>query len=187
MNLRSGMTFSSASMSMPADHRREPPVLELHNHGPLHIRRGRDYARRVANLHREVAPIRQDIFRADENVGIEIDHLLPQFAIESGHDGDHEDEHGHAEHHAADGDEGDDGKKSALRFEITKREEKTERQFQIADTVAVFLAVFQQRKSSAVCCDQPRGARRISNRKHCVFGGLCLIRISRHGNRTGST
>ena len=43
------------------------------------------------------------------------------------------------------GDERDDGKEGALRFEIAKREKKTERQFQIAATVAAISELFQKR------------------------------------------
>ena len=102
-----------------------------------HVRRRRDHARRIADFHREIAPIRSGHLRvADENVRVEVDHFLAQLAIESGHDRDDQNEHGHTERHAEDGDERDDRKKRALRFQVAKREEKAERQFQIADTVA---------------------------------------------------
>ena len=136
MNLLSGMTVFLLLRIDSANHRREPAILELHDHRPLDVRRGRDDAGRVANLHAEIAPIAHDVFGADENVRVEVDHFLPQLAIESGHDRDDKNEHSDAEHHAHHRDERDDGKERALRFEIAQREEKTERQFQIADTVA---------------------------------------------------
>jgi hypothetical protein len=65
-------------------------------------------------------------------VGVEIDDLLPQFSVESRHHRNHQDQHGDAERDAENGDQRDDGKKGAFRFEITQRQEKAERQFQAA-------------------------------------------------------
>ena len=53
-----------------------------------------------------------------------------------GHDRDDEDEDGHAQGHAEDRDESDDGNESALRFEVAEREEETERKFQGSHTFA---------------------------------------------------
>ena len=86
----------------------------------------------------------QNVLSADENVRIEIDHLLPKFAIEPGHDRDDENQDRDAERDAENRDQRDDGKKRALRFQIPQRQEKTKRQFQFADTVAVFRSVFQR-------------------------------------------
>ena len=83
-----------------ANHRREALILELDDDRALHIRRGPDHAGRVPDFHREIAPIAQDVLGADENVRVEIDHLLPQLAVESGHDRNDQDENGDAEHHA---------------------------------------------------------------------------------------
>ena len=90
----------------------------------------------LRNFTREFAPVAHHVFGADKNVRVEVDHFLLQFAIESGHDRDDKNEHGHTERHADDGDERDDGKERALRFQIAQREKKAERQFQIAATVA---------------------------------------------------
>ena len=68
-------------------------------------------------------------------MGVEIDDLLAQFAIETGHYRDNQDEHSDAEHHSDDGDESNDGKESALRLEVSQGQEQAERQFQIGDTV----------------------------------------------------
>ena len=99
-----------------ANHRREPAVLELDDHRSLHIRRGRNHARHMIDLSLQCAPIVHDVLGRDENVRIEIDHLLAQLAIEPSHDGDHENQHRYPEHHAQHRDEGDDREKRALRF-----------------------------------------------------------------------
>ena len=70
----------------PADERREPAIFELHDHRPLHVWRSRDHAWRIADLDREIAPIVEHGLRCDQNVGVKIDHLLPQLAIEPSHD-----------------------------------------------------------------------------------------------------
>ena len=100
----------------PPDHRREASVLKFHDHRPLDVRRGRDHAGRVADLHREITPIVHDAFGRDEDVRVEVDYFLAQLAIEAGHDRDDEDEDGHAQGHPEDRDESDDGNESALRF-----------------------------------------------------------------------
>ena len=106
---------------------RQATPVELDNHRPLHIRRGRDHARRVPNLHRQVTPVAQDILRRDQNVRVELHHLLSQLAIETSHDRDNQDEYRHAQGHPQNGDERDDGNKRPLRFEVTEREEEAER------------------------------------------------------------
>ena len=62
---------------------------------------------------------------------VEIDHLLAQFPIESGHDRNYKDQHRHAEHHTNDRDQCDDREKCALRFQIPQRQEKTKRKLQL--------------------------------------------------------
>src|ERR1043166_1350092 len=119
-----------------ANQRREAPILKLDDHRPLHIRRGRDYARRLVDLVFERPPIAQYVLSRDENMRIEIDHFLAQLTVKPGHNLDHKNEHRDAEHHAEHRDQRDDGKKRALRLEIAQREKKTERQLQFGDTVA---------------------------------------------------
>jgi hypothetical protein len=113
-----------------ANERRQPLVLKFDNHRTLHIRRGADDAGSISHFHCEIAPIAQDVLRADENVGVEIDHLLPQLAVEAGHDGDDEDEDHYPKHHAHHGDQRNDGHKRALRLQVAQGEKKAERKFQ---------------------------------------------------------
>ena len=47
-----------------ANHRREPAVLELDDHRALHIRRGRNHARRLVDLGFERAPVMHDVLGA---------------------------------------------------------------------------------------------------------------------------
>jgi Peptidase family M50 len=76
-------------------------------------------------------------------VRVEVDHFLPQLAIEPGHDCDDENEHGHSQGYAENRNEGDDGKKRSLRFQIPQGQKKTKRQFQFGDTVAANGPIFQ--------------------------------------------
>src|SRR5437660_5356215 len=73
-----------------ADQRRQPAILKFHDYRTLHIRRSRNDARDVVDLRFERTPIAQNVFGRDENVRVKIDHLLPQLAVEAGHDRDHE-------------------------------------------------------------------------------------------------
>ena len=99
--------------------------------GP-HVGRGRDHAFRVAHLTVRSRQSRSTSCVVTSDVRVEIDHLLPQLAIEPGHDRDDQDQHRHAERHADDRDQRDDRDERALRFQITKRKEKAERQLQSA-------------------------------------------------------
>src|SRR5262249_7268840 len=123
-----------------ANHRRQSLILEFHNHRALDKGRGRDHVRRVRDLFLQRAPVTQNVLTLDENVCVEIDDFLAQLAIESGHYRNHKNHHGHAQGHTDDRDQRDDGKKGAFGFEITQREKKTERQFQIAVMLAVNLS-----------------------------------------------
>jgi len=60
-------------------------------------------------------------------VSVKIDHLLSQFAVESRHYRNHENQDSDTEHDAQHGNQGDNGKKRALRLQVTKREKKAER------------------------------------------------------------
>ena len=73
----------------PANHGREPPVLKFHNHRPLDVGSRRNDARRMVDLRFERSPVAQNVFRAHQNVRIEIDHFLAQLAIEPGHHRNH--------------------------------------------------------------------------------------------------
>src|SRR6202011_1847887 len=115
-----------------ANQRSEPPVLEFDNDRTLHIRRRRDHAGNMVDLGFQRAPVAQDIFARDQNMGVEIDDLLPQLTIEPSHYRNDENQHSDAERDAQNRDQRDDGKEGAFRFEITQRQEKAERQFQIA-------------------------------------------------------
>jgi len=63
-------------------------------------------------------------------VSVEIDYFLPQLPIKTRHHGNNENENGHPEEDSQDGDERNDGEKSALRFQIAQRQEKAEWQAQ---------------------------------------------------------
>src|SRR5712692_5117016 len=119
-----------------ADHRRQALVLEFDNDRALHERRTRDHVWGVVDLLLQRPPVAHNVLAFHENVRVEVDYLLPQLAIETGHHRNHENEHSHAERNADDRDQGDDGKKGTFRFEITQREKKTERQFQVAVMLA---------------------------------------------------
>jgi hypothetical protein len=88
------------------------------------------------------SPVAHDVLAFHENVRVEINYLLPQLTIETGHYRNHENQHGHAERDADDRDQSDDGEKCAFRFEITQRQEKAERQFQVAVMLAANAAVY---------------------------------------------
>ena len=118
------------------NHRCEPPVVKFGNHRALHIRSGGNHARSLVDFRLERSPIAHDILRGDENVGVKIDYFLPQLAIKTGHNRNHEDKHHHAEHYANDRDQCDDRQKCALRLQVPERQEKTKRQFQFALSVA---------------------------------------------------
>ena len=90
----------------------------------------------------ELAPIAHDVLAFHENMRVEINYLLPQLAIETGHHRDHKNEHRHAERHADDRDQSDDGEECALRFQITQRQKKAERQFQVAVMLAANATVY---------------------------------------------
>src|ERR1017187_7086082 len=126
------------------DHRREPAIFEFDDNGALNEGRGRDHAGRMVEVRLERPPVVQNVFADHENVGVEIDHLLPQLAIEPSHHRDDEDEHGYTERHPQDRDQCNDREKGALRFQIPQCEEKTKRQFQFADTVAVNSLLFNR-------------------------------------------
>src|SRR5205823_4217927 len=101
-----------------------------------HVGRSRNHARDVVDLHFERTPIVQNVLGCHQNMRVKIDYLLSQLAIEAGHNRDHENEHSHAERYPKNRDECDNGEKRAFRFEITQREEKAERQFQVAVMLA---------------------------------------------------
>src|ERR1700736_1724346 len=63
-----------------ANHRRESTLLEFDDYRALHIRRARNHARHAVDLLFQRAPVVQDVFARDQNVGVEIDDLLPQFS-----------------------------------------------------------------------------------------------------------
>src|SRR5205085_8807924 len=90
----------------------------------------------------ELTPVAHDVLAFHENVRVEINDLLPKLAIETGHHRDHQNQHRHAERNADDGDQGDDGEECAFRFEITQRQEKAERQFQVAVMLAANVSVY---------------------------------------------
>src|ERR1700730_4904297 len=125
-----------------AHYRRETLILKFNNDRTLRERRGRDHVRRALDFLLQRAPIANHVFALHQNVSVEIDDLLPQLAIEAGHDRDHKNEDGDAEGDPDDRDQRDDGKKRALRFEITEREKKAERQFQVADMLAANAPVY---------------------------------------------
>ncbi|MEY2541204.1 MAG: hypothetical protein QOI22_806, partial [Verrucomicrobiota bacterium] len=77
-----------------------------------------------------------------ENVGVEINDLLPQLAVETGHHRDDKNQNGHAERNPDDRDQGDYGEECAFRFEITQRQKKAERQFQVAVMLAANVSVY---------------------------------------------
>ena len=78
---------------------------------------------RFPDFRGQLSPIAQNFLGADENVRIEIDHLLPQFAVEARHHRDDKNEDRDTERHTDDGNERDDRDEGALRFQIAKREE----------------------------------------------------------------
>ena len=78
--------------------------------------RGRDHPGRCPNLFCQLAPIRECCLRRNQNVGVEIDHLLPQFAVKSRHYRDNKDQDSDTEHDAHHRNQRDDGKKCALWF-----------------------------------------------------------------------
>src|SRR5450432_1714313 len=80
----------------PANHRCEAAILKLDDDRSLNVRGYRDDAGVVANLHGTFAPVAHDVVGRNENVRVEVDHFLAQLAIETGHDRDDENEHGHA-------------------------------------------------------------------------------------------
>ena len=100
MNFRSGMTFSSSIGIDSANQRGDPPVLKFHDDRPLNVGSRCDDAGRVIDFRFECSPVAQDVFRAHENVRIEIDHFLTQFPIEPGHNRNDENQDRHAEHYA---------------------------------------------------------------------------------------
>ena len=114
----------------PPDHWRETPVLKFHDHRPLDVGSGRDYAGSVADLYCEITPIGQDPLGRDLDVRVEVDHFPAQLAIEARHDRNDEDEDGHAQGDPEDRDERNDGNESALRSQVAEREKETERKFQ---------------------------------------------------------
>ena len=116
--------------------------MKFDNDRPLSEWRGRDHVRRAVDLLLNGPPVAHYVFAFHQNVRVEIDDLLPQLAIEPGHNRNHQNEHSHAERHTDDRDQGDNGEKSALRFEITEREKKAERQFQVAVMLAANAAVY---------------------------------------------
>lgn len=63
---------------------------------------------------------------ANADMGIETEDAVAQFAVEPGHDTDDDDEDGHAEGDADDGDESDDRNKGAFRPQIAERQEQFE-------------------------------------------------------------
>jgi len=75
-------------------------------------------------------------------VRVEINYLLPQLTIETGHYRNHQNQHRHAERDADDRDQRNDGEKCAFRFEITQRQEEAERQFQVAVMLAANVSVY---------------------------------------------
>jgi len=123
-------------------HRRQSLVLKLGNDWALHERRSRDHVRRVVDLLLKCSPVTHHVLAFHENVRVEINDLLSQLAIETGHHRDHENQHRYTERHADDRDQRDNGKKSAFRFEITQRQKKTERQFQVAVTLAAKASLY---------------------------------------------
>ena len=94
------------------------------------------HARRFIDFGLECSPVAEHVLGSDQNVRIEIDDFLTQLPIESGHDRNHKDQHGHAEHHANDRDQCDDGEKCTLRFQIPQRQEQTKRKLQFVLSVA---------------------------------------------------
>src|SRR5206468_12785403 len=96
----------------------------------------------VIYLYLQLPPVAHNVLAFHDYVRVEVYYLLPQLAIETGHHRNHENEHGHNERNADDRDQGDDGKKGAFRFEITQREKKTERQFQVAVMLAAKVSVY---------------------------------------------
>src|SRR4029077_2921548 len=132
-----------------ANQRCEPPVVEFYNHRSLHKRGRGDYARRFIDFGLERAPLVEHVLGSDQNVRIKIDDFLPQLPIESGHDRNHKDQHGHAEHYANDRDQGDDREKCTLRFQIPQRQEKTKRKLQFVLSVAANSTGFKRGRSAA--------------------------------------
>src|SRR5437879_13421723 len=104
-----------------ADHRIQALVLEFDNDRALHERRARDHVWGVVDLLLQRPPVAHNVLAFHENVRVEVDYLLPQLAIETGHHRNHENEHSHAERNADDRDQGEDGKKGTSRLEITQR------------------------------------------------------------------
>src|SRR6266850_2208003 len=131
-----------------ANQRCKPPVVEFYNHRSLHKRGRGDYARRFIDFGLERAPLVEHVLGSNQNVRIEIDDFLTQLPIESGHDRNHKDQHGHAELNADDRDQRDDGKKCALRFQIPQRQEKTKRKLQLVLSVAANLTGFNRGRSA---------------------------------------
>ena len=125
-----------------ANDRRQTLVLEFDNDRTLHERRRRDHVRCAVDLLLKRSPVAHDVLAFHENVRVEINYLLPQLTIETGHYRNHENQHSHAERDAHNRDQSDDGEKCAFRFKITQRQEKAERQFQVAVMLAANAAVY---------------------------------------------
>src|SRR5207244_8751671 len=117
-------------------------VVEVAYDRALHELLRRIHVRRAVNLLLKRSPVAHDVLAFHENVRVEINYLLPQLTIETGHYRNHENQHSHAERDAHNRDQSDDGEKCAFRFEITQRQEKAERQFQVAVMLAANAAVY---------------------------------------------
>ena len=130
MNFSSGTTFSSSAGSTPRISGASRLCLELDDDRALDVRRGRRPPPACSDFHRQIAPLAQDVFGADQDVRIEIDHLLPQLPIEARHHRDDKNEHHHSEHHTDDRDEGDDRNEGAFRLQIAQCEKEAEWKFQ---------------------------------------------------------
>ncbi len=126
----------------PSHHRRQSLVLEFNNDRALNERRGRDHVRRVVDLLLKCSPVAHHVLAFHKNVRVKIDYFLPQLAIETGHHRNHENQHSHAKRDTDDRNQSDDGQKCTFRFEITQREKKTERQFQVAVMLAANATVY---------------------------------------------
>ena len=139
-------------LGINAPHERcEPPVLKFYDHWALNEGCRCDNARCVVDLCFECPPITQDVLGTHENVCIEINHLLAQLAVESGHYRDDENQHRHAQHHPEHRDQCDDREKCALRFQIPQRQEKAKWQVQFAPSVAAKSAGFKRTRKLFQC------------------------------------
>src|SRR5262249_49145367 len=86
----------------------DSPVLKFQNNWSLDVRGRRNDACGVVDFCFERSPIAQDVFRAHKNMRIEIDYFLTQFAIEPGHNRNHENQHRYAERHTNNRNQSDD-------------------------------------------------------------------------------